>query len=271
MKTNYHKSMSTATVLMLSLLGLTLVSSGCNYVQCAPALSCDRLAAADANYPDIWTSGKYNSFRVVAANGAYRVKDSALKNLQKVMAQQAGLDVKIIDGSDTGLPKSGKLSNHDVMAAGLAQVPDGNDPVVVIVVVNNLERSVKGFLTDDRFYLKKLAKKRNITLPKNMPDEDSFMAVLVLNRDKWFERMFEDIVLLHEIGHWLGVPARKFHIYCDEKHCTNGRCVMFMGKWSLETTTRLLLANLLTGPPKKFGSHCAEELTQIKNLRDNHK
>jgi hypothetical protein len=242
------------------------LAMGCKMVQCAPALSCEMQPVDKVVYPKIWTSGKYDSFRLVVTTGPYRVKDKAITRLKNVVKEQAGLDIEVIEGIDTGLPADRIISQDEAVIAAIRQIPPGDTPVVVVVAVNGAHG--KGFIIDFQAYLREVAKNNNIELPNNLSKEVKFIGVIVLNRSSFIEHWFEDIVLIHEVGHWLGIPVREFHTGCDKSHCTNGRCLMFAGKWDFPMTMRLLGANLLTGPPRQFCLYCAEELTEMRRQRE---
>ena len=79
--------------------------------------------------------------------------------------------------------------------------------------------------------------------------------------------MFERTVLMHEIGHWLGVPTRKYH--SDGEHCTCEKCVMLPGKLKLDTILPILFNAAFEGVPSDFCPHCEQELVEMKRRRGN--
>jgi predicted Zn-dependent protease len=80
---------------------------------------------------------------------------------------------------------------------------------------------------------------------------------------------FEDAeanTVVHEVGHWLGVPARDNHTSATStqgKHCNHGGCVMFGG-----TSPCSVLASLTAREPTGFCVDCAAELAEMARLRD---
>ena len=75
----------------------------------------------------------------------------------------------------------------------------------------------------------------------------------------------EASTLVHEIGHWLGVPARDNHSSATSKrgkHCNHGACVMFKG-----TSACTVLANLAVREPTRFCPACAAELAEMARGR----
>jgi hypothetical protein len=226
-------------------------------VHCIPGLSNTRTPVKDASLPAAWCSGKFRSFHVVATTGPYRVSDYALKRLRAVMDEQVGLRFDVTEGKDTGLPPSGILSPDKAVRAGWEQIPEESVPTVAIVVVEETRsaNAKNGFI---RYWM-----------------EPRPTAVMVLHRGPIsamaiggipVERI-EATVVVHEIGHWLRVPARDFHrARIDPAHCTNARCVMYKGLSA--NTPCVIKANLLTGIPLRFGPECAEELREMWRQRD---
>src|SRR5204863_7382564 len=68
-------------------------------------------------------------------------------------------------------------------------------------------------------------------------------------RDAWI------LVLTHELGHALGVPAGAGHAWQDG-HCTNPRCVMYPQRDFRST----IAAVFALGPPHAFCKDCRAEL-----------
>ncbi len=67
------------------------------------------------------------------------------------------------------------------------------------------------------------------------------------------------IVLTHELGHRLGVPAGRYHN--DHKHCTSRECVMYAAPdWQAVASVAL------NGMPYDFCDLCKEELKEAKEL-----
>ncbi len=235
----------------------TASAAGCcdSDAQCEPAMSAERTPVASAKLPAVWATPGSGTVQVVVTSAPYRVSDAALERVCSALREQAGLDVWVSDGSDTGLPASGVLDYQDVLAAGRTQIPggDGARAVVVVVESTTYPDATFGFMVDD------LAARPT--------------AVIGLHRGPMAAAAFgpvrpEDIeaaVLLHEVGRWLGVPARSYHISAiDGIHCTNARCVVFKGA---RAGLCALAANSCTGVPMRFCTDCAEELAELQRHR----
>ena len=69
-----------------------------------------------------------------------------------------------------------------------------------------------------------------------------------------------EIVLLHEFGHALGVPADPSHTWSN-RHCTNPSCVMYP-----RPDFRSIGAFFFHGYPTDFCAECKTELQTAKNL-----
>lgn len=224
--------------------------------QCEPAVSSVQTDASSVRLPAAWTQPSVRSFRIVIATGPYRASDSAVGQLRQVMTDQAGLAVEVSEGGDTGLSGSGVLDANAVVAAGRRQVPSGNDAVAVIVTVEDTTApdATYGFIDY-----------RSGTRPT---------AVITLHRGPIAgaaigpisAETIESTVLVHEVGHWLGVPARGYHTSSiDGSHCTNARCVMFKGS---RMSPCVVAANVCTGMPVSFCPDCAGELDEMRRRRE---
>lgn len=223
--------------------------------QCEPAISSATTPVEKANLPSAWARSDVTSFRIVVAAGPYRITDYALDQIRAVMSEQAGLQVEIAEGTDTGLPATGTLNDDYVVQVARRQIPPGNDPALVIVVVDNTTYSGATFGFTDYERSPRLT------------------AVMALHRGPITGVVFgpisleavEATVAVHEVGHWLGVPARDSHTSSvDGSHCTWGRCVMFKGA---RTNPCALQANACTGLPVRFCPDCAEELAELQRRR----
>ncbi|MHC4698336.1 MAG: hypothetical protein ACYTFA_16510, partial [Planctomycetota bacterium] len=164
--------------------------------QCEPPVTSRRAAVSDASLSIMWSQSDMTSFRVVTATGPYRVSDFAVDNLRRAMEEQAGLRVEVYDGVDTGLPGSRAVDADAALDAGRAQIPPGDDPVLVIVTVaNTLEDGEPsagyGFIDFDTW---------------SRP-----AAVMVLHREPSSgvvggaisPEIVEASTIAHEVGHWL--------------------------------------------------------------------
>lgn len=240
-----------------AIVGLSVAMAGCcdEAARCEPAVSPVATPVESAMLPVAWAQGDVTGFRVVATTGPYRVTDAALTALAAVMGEQAGLQVEVAEGTGTGLPQFGILEYHQVIAAANEQMPPGDKPAIVIVVVESttFPDGLYGFI--DFAYSPRLT------------------AVMVLHRGPMMAaaigpvslEAIEATVAVHEVGHWLGVPARDSHRSAiDGMHCTCGHCVMFKGS---RLTPCVVMANLCTGFPVGFCPECAEELRELQRRR----
>jgi hypothetical protein len=272
-KSNCNKRQRLFGLIQVVMFLPVLLAAGCKTIQCAPALSCEKQPVDKVAYPKIWTSGKYDSFQLVVTNGPYRIKDSSIEHLKNAVKEKAGLDIEVVEGTSTGLPADHKVENKEILAAGLRQIPSSDKPVVVVVVVNGVtgvDYDYKGIIYCSQSHLRKLARENTVQFPPDLSHEASYFAVLILNRSHLVTRLAEDLILIHEIGHWFGVPAREFHTSCDRAHCTNGRCIMFAGRVDFPTLIRLVAVNLL-GLTNQYGPDCMEELAEMQRQRQANK
>jgi predicted Zn-dependent protease len=245
---------------VISVVGAALMlgDGGCcdSDPQCEPAVSSVRTDVSSARLPAMWTQTSVRSFRIVVATGPYRASDTAVGQLRQVMTDRAGLDVEVSEGSDTGLSGSGVLDADAVVAAGRRQIPAGTDAAAVIVTVDDTTEpdATYGFI-DYRSGMRPT-------------------AVIALHRGPiagaavgpFSAEAIESTVLVHEVGHWLGVPARDYHTSSiDDAHCTNARCVMFKGS---RMTPCVVAANVCTGIPVTFCPDCADELGEMRRRRE---
>ena len=225
--------------------------------QCVPSISDETSPVSEADLPAAWTRGDLTSFRIIVTPGPYRVGEHALEQLRSIIADQAGLDVEVVEGEETGLSDSGVLDYNDVVAAVSPQIPSGNDAVTVLVVVNdtNAPDATYGFVR----YKSRTRPTSVIVLHRGPMNATAFGPVTL--------DVIEATVTVHEVGHWLGVPARDFHISAlDRSHCSCARCVMHKGlKYN---PVCVVAANLRTGVPVRFCPDCAEELSELKRRRE---
>ncbi|MGB9626753.1 MAG: hypothetical protein ACPMAQ_18015, partial [Phycisphaerae bacterium] len=93
------------------LVGLSVAMAGCcdEAARCEPAVSPATTPVESAILPAAWAQGDVTGFHVVATTGPYRVSDTALTALAAVMGEQAGLQVAVTEGADTGLPQFGDV------------------------------------------------------------------------------------------------------------------------------------------------------------------
>lgn len=242
---------SVGVISLVSVGGLFAVG-GC-HSDCEAPVGDFETPVSEAVLSATWTDAAGGSATVVVANGPYRVSDASVDLLVEVFRDQAGIDLTVVEGGDTGLGDTGILPWRDVSRAGAALAPPNGGLVLVIMSVSDTDfpTATFGFLD---FW-------------------NTSVAVMVIHRDAARIRavgpvtpeVIETLTVLHEAGHWLGVPARDHHVSSvDNTHCTNARCVMFSG-------SRLsgcgILVNLVTGIPSGFGPECAEELEEMRRRR----
>lgn len=233
---------------------LACLAAGCDGGDgiCEAPLSADRTPVREARLPSAWWQGNADSFRILVTPRPYRVTDHALEQLRIVMTEQAGLRIEIAEGEDTGLPAIGTLDYADIIKIAHMQMPTDAKPTIVLVVVenSNCPDATYGFAECE--YVPRPA------------------AVIALHRGPLgaisigpiSPETMEATVVVHEVGHWLGVPARDFHTSAvDGLHCTNARCVMFKGS---RAGACAIVANLSSGLPVRFCPDCAEELAELR-------
>ena len=246
-----RRGTTAAALLLLA----TLASCQDGPAECEPPLTHVKTEAALAELPDLWAQPGAETLRLVVTTGPYRVSEAAIETLRGALAEQAGLALEVIDGIDTHLPATDVANWPFAVERGRAQLPDGDAPAMVVVMVQDTTaaNSTFGFASFDW--------------------SDRRTAVLVLHRAalRGFAiapvsmETLEASTMLHEVGHWLGVPARTHHISAvDSLHCTNARCVMFAGG---RINSCAVSANLAGGIPLRFGPDCAEELAELARRR----
>jgi hypothetical protein len=239
-------------------LGASVALAGCcdENAQCEPAISAAATPVENANLPAAWARSEAGSFRIVVTTGPYRVTDYALEQLRAVMSEPAGLRVQVIEGTDTGLPATGVVGDDWLVTVARRQIPSGTDAVLVVVVVEDttFADATYGFVDYER--------------------SPRLTAVMALHRGPITAaaigpitlESIESTVAVHEVGHWLGVPARDSHrSRIDGAHCTWGHCVMFKGS---RMTPCIVTANLCGGLPIRFCPDCAEELAELQRRRE---
>jgi hypothetical protein len=217
-----------------------------------PPLSDEDVPVAQAQLPEAWTQGDLESFQIVVTTGPYRVSDYAIEQLRVVMQDQAGLNVEVVQGQDTGLSATGVLDHLEVVKAGAEQIPPGDGAVIVLVVVENTTapNATWGYITWTW-------SPRPVAIMMLHAGPIVGWAVGPLTSE-----ILEATVTIHEVGHWLGVPARDNHISSlSAGHCSNARCVMYKGIQNAPVCA--VLSNLNTGVPVRFGEQCAEELAEM--------
>jgi predicted Zn-dependent protease len=238
---------------VLTLLGLS-AWPGCTPV-CEPPLSNERTSVQDVSLPVVWTSPAGTQLTLLLTDQPYAISQAALDRVMRVLADQAGLQVNVERIADSGLPAGERLPAGEVTAVGCALPWSGSGPVVGVVTVWDTGLGY-GFIANCTALLRKTVVINRLRAER--------VAIGPITAD-------DDVALtlLHEVGHWLGVPARDFHRSAldaedGSAHCTNARCVMYKGS---RVGLCAILANLTTGLPFQFCEDCAEELREEQARR----
>jgi hypothetical protein len=229
----------------------------CGNPQCETPLSNERTPVESVAFWGPWTNPEFDTFRVIVTTGPYRVGDFALEQLRAAMAEQAGLNVTVEDGTDTGLPTGVVVDELDLLEAAADQIPDGDDAVLIVVLVDdsNAINATYGFIETYTTYAG-----RPLAITGLHRANIVNVAVGPVTPD-----VIEAGTLIHEVGHWLDVPARAYHTSAvDGVHCTSARCVMFSGG---RANACAIQANLCSGYPLRFCPDCAEELAELQARR----
>ena len=231
------------------LLLILLMAAGCTgpSSDCDTPLSDEPVLVTDAALPDLWIDN--GSVTILLMEGDSLVSNHSLDTLAMILLEQAGVEVEAISRIQ-GDSDMGALTIDEVESLGFdaaAQNPS-NEPLIVIVKVSETtDYPANGWISS----------RGDVAV---ICLEHKFMSQHILPEDT-----VEAMTLIHEFGHWLGVPARDYHTASDGKHCTDCRCVMQAGE---EIDAQVILANLLTGPPIRFGAKCATELAEIRRRRE---
>jgi predicted Zn-dependent protease with MMP-like domain len=228
-------------------------AAGCD--QCESPISSVELPVDQARLSAVWSDPSHARLSVVVAERPYAFSSEAIDWLVRVLREQMGVEVDVVSGADAKLPADGRLTAEQVITAGLALVPNTTHPVVVLIEVGQFDvpGATFGFV--------------------HYQDASPPVAVVCVSREAALDwqigpitpEVIEAMTLVHEMGHWFGVPARDHHLSAvDGQHCTHARCVMYKGS---RVGPCAVLANLLTGPPLGFCQDCAEELAEMARLR----
>jgi hypothetical protein len=202
--------------------------------------------------PALWTSPEGSQLTLLLTEKPYSVSQATLDRVIHAIADQAGVQLNIQRVPDSGLPAGVPVSDYQAASIGCALPWSGSGPVAAVVTVWDTGVGY-GFIDDCGPPLRKTvvinrARAEVIAIGPITADADVALT------------------LMHEVGHWLGVPARDFHrsaVDADQpvinQHCTNARCVMYKGS---RVGLCGILANLTTGLPFQFCADCAAELRE---------
>lgn len=216
-------------------------AGGCS--DCDTPLSDEVSSVSTAVLPDLWAdNGSVTILLVEVAD--LRVSDRAVDALVLTLQEQAGLEVvgvsRIRSDDDVGLT----VEDIESLGFGAASRNPSDGPLAVIVKVP---------LTTDLQAHGWISSRGNVAV---ICLEHDFMSRYILP-----EEDVETLTMIHEFGHWLGVPAREHHT-AQDGHCTDCRCVMQEGGLD----AKVILANLFTGLPR-FGEECVAELMELRRRR----
>jgi hypothetical protein len=243
-------------MLAAALLLVGATEPGCTPV-CEPPLTDERTPVEVADLPELWTSAAGSQLTLLLTEQPYAVSDAALNRVIHAIADQAGIQLQIERVPDSGLPAGELLSAYRVTSVGCSLPWNGSGPVVAVVTVWDTGVGY-GFIDEcgpplRRTVVINRARAESIAIGPITADDDVALT------------------LLHELGHWLGVPARDFHrsaVDADQptsnQHCTNAKCVMYKGS---RVGLCAILANLTTGLPFQFCPDCAAELREEQARR----
>ncbi|HUW82716.1 MAG TPA: hypothetical protein VMZ31_07960 [Phycisphaerae bacterium] len=228
-------------------------AAGCD--QCEPPVSSVELPVDQAKLSPVWSDPSHTRISVVATERPYRFSSEVVDWLVYVLREQMGLEVEVLHGGDSGLPADERLTTDEIIAAGLALAPNTTNPAAVLIKVGQftVPDATFGFVHYE-----------NASRP---------VAVVCVSQQATLDwqigpitpDVIEAMTLVHEVGHWLEVPARDHHLSrVDHQHCTHARCVMYKGS---RVGLCAVFANLPTGPPLGFCADCAEELAETARRR----
>lgn len=176
-----------------------------------------------------------------------------LNSLQQFFTDSLGLETKV-SKVDLGIPPKSDITEEELFNASKDVLKQAKSPTVVIITVKHVK--------DFGGYGWVMGAETSYENGEKYP-----VAVVTLIRKDFLVKNFESVLLKHEIGHWIGLPARKCHVYKDNSHCSNLRCLMTSGPGSnpLRWMSAVGLSILFLGPPD-FCNDCKQELAEIKKL-----
>jgi len=227
---------------------------GC-VTQCEEPVSRERVPVEEAYLSTFWSQPGNDHLTVYVTSAPYQMPDSALDFLTTVLRDQAGIEVSVGELGDTGLPASGVLDDEEVLEVGFAMAPESTDPVVVVIEVSDTDADYATY-----GYMSWRESPNPVAVVVIMRNSAEAMALGPISAE-WIET----VTLVHAVGHWFEVPARDYHISSEDYlHCANAQCRMARGK----IDACKVLGNLFTGIPAYFCLDCAEELAEMRRLRE---
>ena len=225
------------------LLLMAVMGQGC----CPPSR-----VAADAPVSTIFTTGK--PVQIVVNTQPYELTDVALSSLQSFFTDSLGLEAQVSRVNLEDVTKSDS-TQQDLFNAAVPVLKEAQAPTVVIFVVG----SIRDFHGGGNC----MAGETRYESGEHYP-----VAVVVLEHSWFLRKQLETYLLKHEVGHWVGVPARDFHtLKNNASHCCSLRCVMMPGPGTdpLRCGLGAVLSVLFLSPPD-FCKNCKAELAQMKTL-----
>jgi hypothetical protein len=231
-------------------------------VSAALAISCAVLLQGCSdnckNEPAVPVKPKFftdQEIQIVVHHGSPELKQSTLTSVQTFFKDTLGLDTQV-SGVDLEIPSGVIPTDRELFDAAKPVLEHAHAPTLVIIPVAQVK--------DFQGYGWIIQGETSYTNGEKYP-----IAVVGLVEKDMMIRIIEWPVLKHEIGHWLGVPARKCHLYKDNSHCTSLRCIMTSGPGS--NVPRWLgsvgLSILFMSPPD-FCDNCKYELSLIKPMHE---
>lgn len=206
---------------------------------------------SDVSVQTLFTKDK--SVHIIVSTKPDEITDSTLDSIQSFFKDSLELQTKVTKVG-LGIPSNSDITTEELFDASTQLLKRAKQPTLVIITVE----SVKDF----GGYGMMIPAETSYENGEKYP-----VAVVILTRKKILSKNFEWQILKHEVGHWVGVPARECHVYKDGSHCSNLRCVMTNGPGS--NLPRWLcgvgLSVVFLGPPD-FCNDCKRELLEMKKL-----
>ena len=190
---------------------------------------------------------------IVVSTTPYEISKSTLDSIQLFFKKSLGLQTKV-SKLDLEISKRTDLTKAELFNASKKVLERAKMPTVVIITL----KKAKGF----GGYGWITAAETSYDNAEKYP-----VGVVTFIRKDFIAEKYEWLTITHEIGHWIGVPARGCHIYKDGAHCSNLRCLMTSGPGS--NMPRWLcsvgLSIVFLSPPD-FCDDCKRELAEMKKL-----
>ncbi len=243
--------------ILFGLLSSGLLQMSCGGGMCSEPLVQGDMAITESMLSTVWTNPANSQITLVVTDGPYRISDASIELLKTVLTEQAGLSVNVVDGVETGFSTE-QLVSSEVALKGYDIAQDYPRPTMVVLLVDQMEEGT--------YAASNYCNQGNAGLW----DPDPALSVIVMQRRIILQNPFADqvegMILVHETGHFLEVPARDNHTTLTEpygRHCTYGHCAMYDGG-----VNSCSVMNNLGGIPTRYCDACAEELNAMKQIRE---